>query len=129
MAVQAHNHGRHFLMSAALLAVTLICAMFVLSPGTARAGEGHYCWNVWLANHNDACSAGFGLNNTILLAGSGAQHSVCVHMFAGSVRCSGGPNQAVYNETMRGCTTGCGIPEIYNNGFSSNQVEGFYVYS
>ena len=124
-----NNHGRSLWLLAALLAVTVTCVVFAIIPGAARAGEGHYCTNVWLANHNEACSAGFGLNNTILLAGSGAQHSVCVHMFAGSVRCSGGPGEAVYNETMRGCTTACGIPEIYNNGFSSNQVWGFYVYS
>jgi hypothetical protein len=130
MADQFRLNGRRAWSFMALLAVVASCLVVATKPSEASAaGSAPYCSGVWLHNHSEWCTAGYGVPNTYQLVGSGIQHSVCVWVAAGSTQCSPGPNQAVYNTTMAGCGAGCGIPSINNNGYDWNQVYGYYFYS
>jgi hypothetical protein len=130
MAAQVRLSSLRVWSLVALLAVAATCAVLAMAPTKANAaGSGPYCTGVLLEGHNHWCDAGFGVPNTYQLVGSGLQHSVCVWMAAGSVQCSPGPNQAVYNTSMSGCGLGCGIPSIKNNGYSPNRVYGYFYYS
>lgn len=114
----------------AVLAVACVCALLAMIPARASAaGNANYCWGTVLQFHNDYCNSGFGISNMTELVGSGEQHSVCVWAAAGQTECSPGPLQGVYNTSMAGCGTGCGIPSILNNGYSSNKVFGHVYWS
>lgn len=128
MVTQSRIHGSRNWMLAALATLVVACVALAAQPGTAHASEGKYCYGTWLQNHNDFCSTGYEVQNTYLLFGVGNQHSVCVWDAAGRTECSPGAGQGVYNESMSGCGTGCGIPTINNNGYSANQVYARYYY-
>jgi hypothetical protein len=114
----------------AVFAIACVCALLAMIPARASAaGNTTYCWGTWIHNHNEWCSFGTGVSSMTELVGSGEQHSVCVWAAAGQTQCSGGPLQGVYNTSMAGCTTNCGIPSISNNGFDWNKVFGRVYWS
>lgn len=130
MALRIRSNRWRLAVSCAVLAFLCVVVGHGLRPASAQAaGSGPYCSGVWLQNHGSNCTDGFPRNNVYTLVGSGAQHSVCVFEAAGSVQCSAGANQAVYNSSMAGCGSGCGYPSIYNNGYDWNQVYGYVYWS
>lgn len=114
----------------AFIAIAAVCALAALVPARASAaGNAAFCWGTVLSNHNDWCTNGAYTPNMTEIVGSGEQHSVCVWAAAGVTQCSSGPLQGVYNTSMAGCGTGCGVPAINNNGFSPNRVFGRVYWS
>jgi hypothetical protein len=114
----------------ALLAVAAVCILVAIVPTKASAaGNAGYCWGTWIHYHNEWCTNSAYTPNMTELVGSGEQHSVCVWAAAGQTQCSGGALQGVYNTSMAGCGTGCGVPAISNNGYDWNKVFGRVYWS
>jgi hypothetical protein len=126
VADQLRFSGRRVWSLMALLAIAASCIALAATPNRASAASNaDYCWGVWLHYHNEFCQTGY-VPYTYTLVGSGKQHSVCVWDAAGVTQCSPGPNQQVFNNSMDGCGTGCGVPSINNNGYDWNQVYGHW---
>jgi hypothetical protein len=111
-------------------AVLAMCLIFLLgSPPGAQASESNYCYNQSLPGSGQCVGAYRVLN---ALYGQGAKHSVCVWAsqyasgagFVGSIQCSPGGGQGVYNSSMALNPPVGFYPVIKANSASADTVWG-----
>jgi hypothetical protein len=112
-------------MALGALAISAVLMLVSASPAAAYStGYHQFCWGVVEGNNgfcdslNHDGQAGYATE----VAGSGANHSVCVEArnSDGIRMCSGGPNQGVYNYSPSGYYVS--IPNITNNATGNNTV-------